>query len=273
MTDVPSVNFDRAAGSYDATRPVDDAEMAQTLDLLRRTLRSPESTLEIGVGTGALALPLAGHGWRLTGVDISAGMISKLIEKAGGRPPLALVQSDATALPFADTSFDGAYVRHVFHLVPRWRDVVAELCRVTSGSVAVALGTAPGPWHDLWYEMRTVMGPEADHVGLDFADGGEEQLRDAFTAQGAVLVQEAAIEYPTHETVAEFLDSVRARTHSWTWRVPQLKLDRGLEVGKRWTVDRFGSTDVRLEEQIVKRWWIFDLERRRGGRTPDDRSQ
>src|SRR6186997_1470651 len=104
MTDVPSVNFDRAAGFYDLTRPVDDTELTQTLDLLHRSLDPSGTTLEIGVGTGALALPLA------------------------------------------DASFGGAYVRHVFHLVPRWRDVVAELCRVTEGSVAIALGTVPGPW-------------------------------------------------------------------------------------------------------------------------------
>ena len=83
MADVPSVNFDRAAGFYDVTRPVDDTELAQTLDLLHRTLSSSGPSLEIGVGTGALALPLAERGWRLTGVDISAAMISKLIEKVG----------------------------------------------------------------------------------------------------------------------------------------------------------------------------------------------
>ena len=175
MTDVPSVNFDRAAGFYDATRRVDDAELTQTLELLSRTLGLHDSTLEIGVGTGALALPLAGQGWSLTGVDIAAAMLSRLIEKADGRPPLALVRSDATALPFADGSFAGAYVRHVFHLIPRWRAAVAELCRVTRGNVAVCLGASPGPWHDLWYEMRTVMGSEADHVGLSFAHGGAEQ--------------------------------------------------------------------------------------------------
>ena len=145
MTDVPSINFDRAAGFYDATRPVDDAELNQTLELLSRTLDVPDSTLEIGVGTGALALPLADQGWRLTGVDISAAMLSRLVDKAGGRPPLALVRSDATALPFADGSFGGSYVRHVFHLIPQWRGVVAELCRVTSGNVAVSLGRPPVP--------------------------------------------------------------------------------------------------------------------------------
>ena len=259
MSEVPSVNFDRAAGFYDATRPVDDSELAQTLDLLYRTLGPSELTLEIGVGTGALALPLAERGWRLTGVDISAAMISKLTEKVDGAPPLALVRADATVLPFADASFGGAYVRHVFHLIPRWRDVVAELCRVTDGSIAIALGTAPGPWHDLWYAMRAVMGPEADHVGLDFAAGGDEQLREAFLARGAVLVEETTIDHPTNETVTAFLDAVRARTPSWTWRVSQEQLDAALDVGTRWTVERFGSTDIRIEERVRQRWWVFEV--------------
>jgi ubiquinone/menaquinone biosynthesis C-methylase UbiE len=259
VTDVPSVNFDRAAGFYDATRPVDDTELAQTLDLLQRTLNPSGPTLEIGIGTGALALPLAERGWRMTGVDISAAMIAKLVEKVGGAPPLALVRADATAIPFADASFAGAYVRHVFHLIPRWRDVVAELCRVTSRSVSIALGTTPGPWHELWYAMRAVMGPEADHVGLDFAEGGDEQLRDAFIARGAMLVEEATIDHPANATVAEFLDTVRDRTPSWTWRVSQEQLDAALDVGRRWTVKRFGSTEIRIEERIRERWWIFDI--------------
>jgi SAM-dependent methyltransferase len=259
MNDVPSVNFDRAAGFYDVTRPVDDDELAQTLDLLHRTLSPSRPTLEIGVGTGALALPLAERGWHVTGVDLSAAMLSKLIEKVDGAPPLALVRADATVLPFADVSFDGAYVRHVFHLVPRWRDVVAELCRVTDGNVAIALGTAPGPWHDLWYAMRAEMGPEADHVGLDFADGGDEQLREAFIARGAVLAQETWIDHPTPETVTDFLYAVRARTPSWTWRVPQEQLDAALAVGTRWAIERSGSTDIRLEERIRQRWWVFEV--------------
>ena len=180
--------------------------------------------------------------------------------EGGGRPPLALVRSDATALPFADGSFGGAYVRHVFHLIPQWRDVVAELCRVTSGNVAVSLGASPGPWHDLWYEMRTVLGPEADHVGLSFAGGGAEQLRDAFTSRGAVLVHEDTIAYRTDDTVAAFLDTVKARTPSWTWRVPQARLDQAIAVGRRWTVERYGSVDVRPEEQTKTRWWTFRVD-------------
>ena len=57
-------------------------------------------------------------------------MLAKLVEKAGGEAPFPLVVGDATALPFSDDRFGGAVVRHVLHLVPAWRQVVAELVRV-----------------------------------------------------------------------------------------------------------------------------------------------
>ena len=67
------------------------------------------------------------------------------------------------------------------------------------------------------------------------------------------------IDHPTHETVTDFLDAVRARTPSWTWRVSQEQLDAALDVGRRLTIERFGSTDIRLEERIRQRWWVFGV--------------
>ena len=107
--------------------------------------------------------------------------------------------------------------------------------------------------------MRTVLGPEADHVGLSLAGGGAEQLRDAFTGRGAVLVQEDSIEYRTDETVAEFFDTVQARTPSWTWRVPQQRIDQAVAVGRRWTVERDGSVDV-CPRNGKTRWWTFRVD-------------
>jgi GH24 family phage-related lysozyme (muramidase) len=74
-----------------------------------------------------------------------------------------------------------------------------------------------------------------------------------------VVAEEAWIDHPTHETVTGFLDAVRALTPSWTWRVSQEQLDAALDVGRRWTVERFGSTDIRLEERIRQRWWVFEV--------------
>jgi len=48
------------------------------------------TALEMGIGTGRIALPLAAHGIRVHGIDASAAMVSKLRAKPGG-DDLALV--------------------------------------------------------------------------------------------------------------------------------------------------------------------------------------
>ena len=71
--------------------------------------------------------------------------------------------------------------------------------------------------------------------------------------------EEATIDHPAHETVAGFLDAVQGRTPSWTWRVPEERLNAALDVGRRWTVERYGTTDIRLEERVRQRWWVFEV--------------
>jgi len=63
------VNFDQAAEFYDATRDAGDEIVTWTVDLLERELGG--TALEIGVGTGAVALPLAERGVDLVGMDRS----------------------------------------------------------------------------------------------------------------------------------------------------------------------------------------------------------
>ena len=74
-----SVSFDQAAGFYDDTRrfsaAASVAQTAQLLDVLRST---DGPTLEIGIGTGRVALPLVASGQRLVGVDLSFAMLARL---------------------------------------------------------------------------------------------------------------------------------------------------------------------------------------------------
>lgn len=61
---------------YPATGPAIDSMVA----FLQELCPSPASLLELGVGTGRLAIPLAGHGYRVHGVDASPAMLAKLHE-------------------------------------------------------------------------------------------------------------------------------------------------------------------------------------------------
>lgn len=47
---------------------------------LQELRRAPASLLELGVGTGRLAIPLAQHGYRVHGIDASPSMLAKLHE-------------------------------------------------------------------------------------------------------------------------------------------------------------------------------------------------
>jgi SAM-dependent methyltransferase len=73
---------DRIADVYDDLYPsgpgVDDAVA------LLADLAAGGAVLELGVGTGRLALPLAARGLTVAGVDASAAMIAKLKAKPGG---------------------------------------------------------------------------------------------------------------------------------------------------------------------------------------------
>jgi SAM-dependent methyltransferase len=252
-----SVNFDRAAEFYDATRDAGDEIVRWTVDLLVRELGRGRA-LEIGVGTGAVALPLAERGVALVGMDVSSAMMGKLVAKAGGGMPLPLVRGDATRVPIRDGAVGGAYARHVLHLIADWRTVVAELCRVVdAGAVMLDIGGDPNDaWLALWDAME--LGPEAEPVGFDVARDGIDALDDAFAAAGATLRGIEERVRTDSDTVAVWIDEIGKRSQSWTWRISDADVERAVERATAWTLERFGSLDVRLQEESSVRWRIYD---------------
>ena len=105
--------YDRVARVYDLY----DAPM----DLMggrrrrRRVLaRASGRVLEIGIGTGR-NLEHYGNGLRLTGVDLSAGMLAQAAPRRASAPvAVSLVQGDAQCLPFPSSSFDTVTATCVF---------------------------------------------------------------------------------------------------------------------------------------------------------------
>lgn len=103
-----SVAFDRAAEFYDQSRAISEEAMARTVTLLSQELAGRGRCLEVGVGTGLVALALHAAGVPLEGIDLSAPMLGRLLHKAGGAPPFPLVRGDATRMPFLDRVFGAA---------------------------------------------------------------------------------------------------------------------------------------------------------------------
>jgi len=255
-----SLAFDRAAEYYDETRAIDEAALADTIDLLEAELGGRGRVLEVGVGTGIVALPFAARGVPLAGLDLSLPMMRKLVEKSGGRAPLPLVRGDAMGMPFREDAFGGAYARWVLHLIPAWRDVVAELCRVArpGGVVLIEAGGYTGRWHELWLRFQEVTGGDMATVGLDVREGFA-QLDAAFTAHGGVFraLSQPIVSDPV--TVEQFLDRVSRRLNSWTWRISEEGLQRAIAEVRPWAEERWGRLDQPLDPEHPMMWRAYDL--------------
>jgi SAM-dependent methyltransferase len=88
--------------------------------------------LEVACGPAAISRALASKVGRVTGVDLTPAMVEKAREEAAreGIGGAEFSVGDATALEFADASFDGAVARLSFHHIPAPRRALEEMARV-----------------------------------------------------------------------------------------------------------------------------------------------
>ena len=254
-----SVSFERAADVYDRTRLTDPVALAAALDVLDGVLPAGR-VLEIGVGTGAIAVPLAERGRRVVGLDVSTAMLERLRAKDGSGRVAAAV-ADATRLPVADGAFVGAYCRWVLHLIAAWRDAVRELCRAVApgGVIVVEPAGYTGEWREVWLRFVELLGPAAEPVGVD-ARGGYVDLDEAFATSGAHRREVIRTSMRIDSSLERFLDEAAARAYSWTWRVGDDELARAVDAVRAWAVDRFGPDLTQpFSPDAPQSWRVYDL--------------
>lgn len=105
----PSAYGDRIAEIYDELQIEDrDDDAARTQAAVLRELAGHGKALELGVGTGRLALPLSALGVEVVGLDASAAMIARLREKPGASG-IRLVLGDLPNIPVED-EFELVYI-------------------------------------------------------------------------------------------------------------------------------------------------------------------
>ncbi len=178
--------------------------MLARLDLLAPV---PARVVDLGCGTGAL-LPQLRQRYpraKITGIDVSRGMLAQVGKRAGRWRRASLVQADAHVLPLADDSVDLL----VSSLLLPWCDdqhrIIQEIFRVLTPGGTV-LFTSAGPdtlieYRRLWQTVDTY-----DHVfGLvDMHDLGDSMQSAGFSAP--VLDREVLrVDYPSVDALEKEL--------------------------------------------------------------------
>lgn len=128
--------WDADAATYDSSpshHPQRPQEQAAWAAALRRLLPPPPATvLDAGAGTGFVSLLLAAQGYRVTAMDFSPQMLSRLRAKAEQRG-LQLQTAESDALHPPAGPFDAVVERHLLWTLPdpaaalaAWRAVAPE---------------------------------------------------------------------------------------------------------------------------------------------------
>ena len=129
--------------------------------------QSKGRVLEVGVGTG-LSLPDYRSSLEIVGIDLSPEMLEKARERVAEESlenVAGLYEMDASALKFADNSFDTVVAMYVMTVVPEPEKVMRELMRTCKpgGEVMLVNHFSTDDGVRGWVERR--MAPFGDKLG------------------------------------------------------------------------------------------------------------
>ena len=133
-----SLNFDRVAEQYDESRG--GAARGERIAADVVAWLAPGRVLEVGVGTGIVAVALRARGVPVYGVDLSTAMLRRAVDRLG---PVVL-RADALALPVTSGSVDNVVFVAALHAIGDVPGAVAEAVRVLKpGGRLVAVHGVP----------------------------------------------------------------------------------------------------------------------------------
>jgi SAM-dependent methyltransferase len=221
----PETYGDRIAEVYDAmTETMPDP--ADCVDRLAE-LAGPGPALELGIGTGRVALPLAARGVEVHGIDVSAAMVERLRAKPGGQAiPVTLGD-------FAELAVEGSYrlvyvVFNTFFSLLTQDDQVRCFAAVAGhlapgGAFALELFVPDPTMHPGGQSVRT------RHLGLDGARldlalhdpmAQRVDFHNVLLTAGGIKVLPGAVRYawPSELDLMARLAGLRLRERWGGWR-------------------------------------------------------
>lgn len=108
-------------------------------------IRPGESVLDVGTGTGVVAVTAARAGARVSALDLTPELLVEAREngRVAGYPDIAWQEGDAERLPYPDGLFDVVVSQFGHMFAPRPDVAVAEVRRVLKPTGRVAFATWP----------------------------------------------------------------------------------------------------------------------------------
>jgi ubiquinone/menaquinone biosynthesis C-methylase UbiE len=203
--------------------------------------------LELGVGTGRIALPLIARGYRYLALDKDPGMLEVFRQKAAGvMRKVRLIEADARAIPLPDESVHGVIVVHLWHLLPDWPKALAEALRVLKPGGVLLEG-----WDEMEAEEERLIQDrwrflvEAEGVGVvrGLHRKRLEEVEEALKRLGLRPKTKQVVQWREERTLRQALEALEERLYSFTQLVPEEVHERIMPGLWAWAQGEFGDLD------------------------------
>jgi ubiquinone/menaquinone biosynthesis C-methylase UbiE len=205
--------FDDMAAVYDTSRGGLERG-AYVADQLGPLLPIGASRLlDLGVGTGAVALAFAQKGYEVGGVDVSASMLSFATPRLPGRIGLA----NASVLPFPDAAFDAVYAVWVMYHLADPQEVMAEVARVLrpGGRLLTMDRNRVDGGGNVWGELDAEIGRRLGR-SRPVLTSGYERLGQVGESQGLRKLGVVTVRpWRDPRTLRQAIENTRQRVFGW----------------------------------------------------------
>jgi len=163
-----SANFNRTAATYDRDAHFQQAQLQRLLALAHANIPPNVQVLDIGCGTGMFA---ALGEWRVIGLDHAEQMC-----RIAAKHCAATVNGTATALPFADASFDAITSNLCLQWVEELPQALQEMHRVLRpGGIAMLISLGAETLRELRAESADMpLGLIAMRQAAEYSDAATQ---------------------------------------------------------------------------------------------------
>ncbi len=215
----PKVDFsfdERVARRYDHQR-AHPAHVSQQIGEAITKAANGGRVLEIGVGTGRIAKPVAAAGCEVIGFDLSQHMLSEVGVGAVGA--LHVFRGDMHTIPFPANTFDAVLAVHVLHLSQDWQAVLREAARVLKPGGVFIQG-------DDWIAPDSIIGQLRDEMRRQALKRMPEMMPPGARANRQQVLSELgggdmheviAAEWTTELSPEDRLQTIEAKQDSESW--------------------------------------------------------
>jgi SAM-dependent methyltransferase len=220
------------------------------------------AVLDIGAGTGRIAIPLAERGCEVVALEPAPGMVDQLRAKSSSHN-LSVVIGEGAQLPFASHAFEAIVIARLLYLTTDWRQILRESSRVLAVGGFLFHEWGNGHVDEEWVQVREEARRLFEQAGVHqpFHPGVRSELdvdRELRTL-GFVRLSDVVLGPGPQLTLREFLRRLLDGELSYIWNVPKTVLAECLPRLAAWSEEAFDlERPIAMPRRIY--WTIFRSE-------------